>query len=71
MNTVPNVMMINRHATSRNPGLASGMWNLARLWAERAAQRRALASLDDRTLQDIGVSRATAIGEAEKPFWRR
>lgn len=70
MNTVPNVMMINRHVTTRNPGLASGIWGLVQVWVERAAQRRALAGLDDRTLQDIGLSRATAVGEADKPFWR-
>jgi uncharacterized protein YjiS (DUF1127 family) len=29
-----------------------------------------LATLDDRMLADIGVERATAFCEAEKPFWR-
>ncbi len=40
------------------------------VWCERARQRRALASLDDRLLSDIGVSRAEADREARKPFWR-
>lgn len=70
MNTVPNVMMINRHAVSGNRRWVAGIWQLVRLWGERASQRRALAGLDDRALQDIGLSRATALGEAEKPFWR-
>lgn len=39
-------------------------------WHERARQRRALLSLDDRTLRDIGVSRGAAAAEAQKPFWR-
>lgn len=39
-------------------------------WIERARQRRALLRLDERMLKDIGVSRADAAHETEKPFWR-
>jgi uncharacterized protein YjiS (DUF1127 family) len=39
-------------------------------WAERARQRRALATLDDRMLGDIRVTRVDAARECEKPFWR-
>jgi uncharacterized protein YjiS (DUF1127 family) len=39
-------------------------------WRERARQRRNLASLDDRMLKDIGIDRATARKEADKPFWQ-
>ena len=39
-------------------------------WHERTVDRRRLAELDDRMLADMGLDRATAIGEAEKPFWR-
>jgi uncharacterized protein YjiS (DUF1127 family) len=38
-------------------------------WHERARQRRELLSLNDRELQDIGISRADAVGEGDKPFW--
>ncbi len=43
------------------------------LWtcAERSAQRRALAVLDDERLRDIGRTREEAQAEAAKPFWRR
>jgi len=34
-------------------------------------ERRALASLDDWVLKDIGVSRADVEGELAKPMWRR
>jgi len=34
-------------------------------------ERRALASLDDWMLKDIGVSRADVEGELAKPIWRR
>ncbi|HSS65120.1 MAG TPA: DUF1127 domain-containing protein [Gammaproteobacteria bacterium] len=40
------------------------------LWHERARQRRALAVLPDELLKDIGVSRADAMREAGKPFWK-
>lgn len=39
-------------------------------WQERADGRRALLSLDERMLKDIGISRADAVHEADKPFWR-
>ena len=38
-------------------------------WAERVRSRRQLAGLDDRMLADIGLDRATARGEFERPFW--
>jgi uncharacterized protein YjiS (DUF1127 family) len=38
-------------------------------WHERARQRRELLSLSDRELHDIGLSRADAAGEGDKPFW--
>ncbi len=40
------------------------------LWQERAAQRAHLAALDDHRLKDLGISRAEALREAGKPFWR-
>ncbi|MFN4015911.1 MAG: DUF1127 domain-containing protein [Reyranella sp.] len=37
--------------------------------AELARSRHQLAQLDERLLRDIGVDRATARFEANKPFW--
>jgi len=37
---------------------------------ERARQRRQLLSLGDRALQDFACSRADAVHEGDKPFWR-
>jgi uncharacterized protein YjiS (DUF1127 family) len=37
---------------------------------ERARQRRALASLDDHMLRDIGITRSEAWQECAIPFWR-
>ncbi len=38
-------------------------------WWNCARSRYDLQSLDDRCLQDIGMSRCTADFEAAKPFW--
>lgn len=48
--------------------LAAADWTIDAL--ERRRQRRQLAGLDDRTLLDIGVSRADVEGELDKPWWR-
>jgi uncharacterized protein YjiS (DUF1127 family) len=46
---------------------------MTRLWAARRAQRRALGELAEQShlLADIGLTRAQALDEAAKPFWRR
>jgi uncharacterized protein YjiS (DUF1127 family) len=38
-------------------------------WRELARQRRALLTLDDRMLKDIGITRVDAECEARRPFW--
>jgi len=40
------------------------------IWFERARQRRQLRELSDHMLRDIGLTRADAWAESEKPFWR-
>ena len=39
-------------------------------WEARIRQRRQLAEMDDRLLQDTGITRTEANFEAAKPFWR-
>jgi len=39
-------------------------------WRERAEQRKHLAGMNERMLKDVGISRADAAREANKPFWR-
>lgn len=40
------------------------------LWVQRYRSRQLLARLDDRMLSDIGLSRADAYAESDKPFWK-
>jgi uncharacterized protein YjiS (DUF1127 family) len=40
------------------------------LWQRRAAERDQLMAMDDRMLQDLGVSRVDVECESSKPFWR-
>ena len=39
-------------------------------WRIRARERRQLSELSDAMLKDIGIGRADASAEFEKPFWR-
>lgn len=39
-------------------------------WQERAEQRAHLAGMDERMRKDIGITRADALREADKPFWK-
>ncbi|MEK0083027.1 DUF1127 domain-containing protein [Benzoatithermus flavus] len=39
-------------------------------WQQRRRTRRLLWQLDERELQDIGLSRADVWAETRKPFWR-
>ena len=43
---------------------------ILREWRRRSRERAELAALDDRTLRDIGLTRADAEFLANKPFWR-
>jgi uncharacterized protein YjiS (DUF1127 family) len=40
------------------------------VWQERQRDRHRLASLDDRLLRDVGLSRADVEGEISKRFWQ-
>ena len=52
---------------------AQGIRSAARLlalWRRRAVEKRELASLDERGLHDIGLTRADVQVAIAKPFWR-
>ncbi|MBK8534137.1 MAG: DUF1127 domain-containing protein [Candidatus Competibacteraceae bacterium] len=59
--------------TVRRPSLRAGLTTAQTWLRERYAvyrQRRALLALDAAMLKDIGISRADAVAEGSKPFWR-
>lgn len=43
---------------------------LWRSWQRNSVTRRELAGMSNHMLKDIGISRADAMAEASKPFWR-
>ena len=50
--------------------LARTILEIVATWQERVTQRHHLMAMDDRLLRDIGLTRADAASEFEKPFWR-
>lgn len=46
------------------------LWQLLRLWHQRARTRRQLATLDEHLLADAGISHSERMDELSKPFWR-
>jgi len=46
------------------------MFATFRQWRRRSQERQQLARLDDRMLQDIGLTHADREFLANKPFWR-
>ncbi len=65
MTTVARQESVARPSANR----PRGVWDALRRRMAIAQQRRALRSLDDHMLKDIGVTAAEAIAEAEKPHW--
>lgn len=57
--------MTHTHDRTRPQPRRNSLRNLFAL----SRQRRALARLDDRVLDDIGVSRDKALQEAQRPVW--
>lgn len=63
--------LLAAHFSMAGAGAQARPTMLERLCAvlQVADERRRLASLDDRLLRDIGISRGDAEGEASRPFW--
>ncbi len=70
--------MSNFHVqTLHGPFLRAGNGNPVRRllatvvsWQQRYELRRHLLEMDTRLLEDIGLTRAKALQEAAKPFWK-
>jgi uncharacterized protein YjiS (DUF1127 family) len=74
------MVALHWHTTPARPGQRNGVLALGdawdhtvatlREWRRRTRERAELAQLDDRTLKDIGLTRADAEFLSNKPFWR-
>jgi uncharacterized protein YjiS (DUF1127 family) len=63
---------ISLHYSSKAPlaGTYTAFNHILANWRRRARERRELASLDTRTLRDLGLSSSEIQFEVNKPFWR-
>ena len=63
---------LSLHFSSKAPlaGTYTAFSQILATWRRRARERRELATLDARTIQDLGLSSAEIQFEANKPFWR-
>ena len=64
---------ISFHQRTEAPlaGVFEGFGQVLAIWRRRARERRELATLDRRTIRDLGLSASEIQFEASKPFWRR
>jgi uncharacterized protein YjiS (DUF1127 family) len=60
----------HRHALHWHRRGDRGWIALVKVWWRRMQDRRTLATMNDQTLRDIGITRYDAFYEASKPFWR-
>lgn len=68
-----NATLCLERPVNRHPGVGAmlvGVFTWLLDYYAVYRQRRELLALDDRTLKDIGISRADAFREGSKPFWR-
>ncbi len=63
----PNFEPLMRHT---GPTVFERIAATLRSWSQRVRERHRLGELDDRLLEDIGLTRECAQAEASKPFWR-
>ena len=63
---------ISLHYSSKAPlaGTYAAFGHILETWRRRVRERRELASLDHRTISDLGLSSGEIQFEASKPFWR-
>ena len=69
--TLPSLLQrpLSFHVPSPLEAIVAAVLRLL-VWQERGRQRKHLSELDDRMLEDIGLSRADVHNEITKPIWR-
>ncbi|MCG3188784.1 MAG: hypothetical protein LKCHEGNO_00970 [Burkholderiaceae bacterium] len=71
MTSLPLTVSRPSGPSTRHPGWLASSRALLRDWLARSRARRTLLELDERTLKDIGLTRADIVIESRKPFWER
>lgn len=63
---------ISLHYSSKAPlaGTYTAFNQILAGWRRRARERRELATLDSRTVRDLGLTPSDIQFEVNKPFWR-
>ncbi len=58
--------------TSKTPlaGTITALNRIFATWRRRSRERRELATLDHRTIRELGLAPSAIQFEANKPFWR-
>ena len=70
MANVGNTLGSYRVRPARATGPLGPIASAVRAWMDRHRQRRALNLLDDKMLEDIGLTRLDVEHEIRKPFWQ-
>ena len=65
-------VQVRSHRTALDDLSDAAQWLMAtfREWGRRSREREQISQMDERTLKDIGITRAEALRLASKPFWR-
>ena len=58
------------HPVQASVATLARAWHQFAAWSARRRSRAQLLTLGDHELHDIGISRAQALFEHDKPFWR-
>ena len=63
------IFTASRARRDRRTGFLRGFFRLMAAWRRRRHDRRWLAQLDERALDDIGIDRALVGNDSAIPFW--
>jgi uncharacterized protein YjiS (DUF1127 family) len=63
---------ISLHYSSRAPlaGTYTALGQVFATWRRRSRERRELATIDHRTMRELGLTEGQIAYEASKPFWQ-
>lgn len=66
-----DISVLTLAAIERVEGFKNGVVNLTQTWVRRSNERRMLAQMSDRMLNDIGLTYHDVSTETAKYFWQK